>query len=288
MKKTLLLSLAVSLVAFSIASGSFAQDRPVESLQGQQLRQNIDTIQDRVQEALPRPVQAQDRTENVRLHVMPGTDSFENIRVQRLEAQEQVRLEIQERTDQVRESQREQIELRQDAFRQRIQQVLDERGAQLAERLMATLNTLNQRLSDRYEGFLNSLEIVLDKVESRTVQVQEAQGIELSSVVGAIESARGDIEIARALISDQKAKVYVVEVGDANTVQQDFRAIMQELRQDHEQLRERVIIPMKGIVGNIFRLLQSELTELQRNEDLEEEIEEEEIEEEEEVEGAEG
>lgn len=281
MNKLLAICFAFALAA--TGSVAIAHEHPDQGVRGQELGEDATRIeriqvdQEQIRDRIT------DHAENVRERIQSGTEDFREIRAERMEAQEQVRADIQERVEQVRDAQRENIEDRQAEFRQRAQDILDERRFQLAERLMSRINMLNENLSDRYVGFLHSLEIVLDKIESRTVKIEESQGIDLSSVHEAIESARGDIETARGLIADQKGKVYVVEIGDRSTIGTDFQSTMQELREDHTQLRERVLTPLRGVIGNLSSLIRSEIDEIRGTEedDVEDEVEEDENEEEE-------
>jgi len=178
------------------------------------------------------------------------------------EARESRIREMKERRDakqesilQLRENRAEEIRERQEAFRARLQEIPDQARRNRAERLAENINRVNENLSRRYEGFLGAMELVMDKIEIRIGRIEEANGVDLTLVYSKIEEFRGLIADAREAILEQQSKVYLVEIDSVETMMEDFRETMREMRNDHKALRVEVIDPLRTLVRDIVALL---------------------------------
>ena len=178
------------------------------------------------------------------------------------EARESRIREMKERRDakqesvlQLRENRAEEIRERRDAFRARLQEIPDQARRDRVERLAENINRINENLSRRYEGFLGAMELVMDKIEIRIGRIEEANGVDLTLVYAKISEFRESIIDAREAILEQQSKVYLVEIDSVETMTQDFRETMREMRNDHKALREEVIDPLRTLVRDIVTLL---------------------------------
>ncbi len=187
------------------------------------------------------------------------TESFQETREIRVQEMEERRIHAEAITVQSRERQAEQIRIREEEFRSRIQEIADEARRGRAERLAENINNVNERLSSRYDGYLNAMELVLDKIEIRIARIEDAINSDLSGAYVLIDEFREAIADARDKILDQRAKIYFVEIGSENTITDDFRATMEEMRNDHEILKTETIFPLRGMIGSIMTMIEREV-----------------------------
>lgn len=167
------------------------------------------------------------------------------------EKKEEVLMRVRERTTQAREE----AENRMEMAHQRAAEVLDARKAEQAVRLNEQINKLNKNLSGRYFGHLNALELVLEKVESRIALIEEARGVDLSNARLVVEEARDRVAEAIEAIAVQQAKIYVVEIDSLEGARQSHRMAFTEMREDHANLRDRILGATRNLMrGIMFQL----------------------------------
>ncbi len=222
------------------------QERPIQPLDVE------DDVNDLGSETLPttndRPIQISE-VERPERAQMESVQEARNLRSQ--EARE--RSIVNQRTvTQVREIQAEEIRERQDIFNARVREIADEARRERVERLAENINRLNENLSARYDGLLNAMELVLDKIEIRTGIIEENTEVDLSTTYSTIDDSRDVIINARDRILEQRTKIYVVDLDSEDTMNEDFRVTMQEMREDHNILRTEVIDPLQIMVRDIM------------------------------------
>lgn len=167
--------------------------------------------------------------------------------------------EVRDSVAQLRERQTEELRERREAFQSMVQEITDQARRERAERLADNINRVNENLSSRYNGFLSALELVLDKIEIRVGLTEDAAGVDLSTVYSMIDDGREAIADTREAILGQRAKVYLVDIESIETMQDDFRVTMQEMRDDHAALRAESIDPLRTLVRDIMTTLRDEM-----------------------------
>ncbi len=166
--------------------------------------------------------------------------------------------EVRNSVAQLRERQTEELRERREAFQVTVQEIADQARRERVERLADNINRVNENLSSRYNGFLSALELVLDKIEIRVGLVDDTTGADLSTVYSMIDDGREAIADTREAILGQRAKVYLVDIESIETMQDDFRVTMQEMRDDHAALRAESIDPLRTLVRDIVTALREE------------------------------
>ncbi len=167
--------------------------------------------------------------------------------------------EVRDSVAQLRERQTEELRERREAFQSMVQEITDQARRERAERLADNINRVNENLSSRYNGFLSALELVLDKIEIRVGLTEDAAGVDLSTVYSMIDDGREMIADTREAILEQRAKIYLVDIESIETMQDDFRVTMQEMRDDHAMLRSESIDPLRTLVRDIMTTLRDEM-----------------------------
>lgn len=235
------------------------QERPTRPLE---VERNMDDVRPEGRRLEERPLEEPSVINNIPVNEVerPAVTRVRPENVQ--EARESRIREMKERRDakqesvlQLREMRAEKIRERQDAFRARLQEIPDQARRDRAERLAENINRVNENLSRRYERFLVAMELVMDKIEIRIGRIEEANGADLTLVYAKIDEFRESTINARGAILQQQSKVYLVEIGSAETMTQDFRETMREMRNDHKAFRAEVIDPLRTLVRDIVTLL---------------------------------
>lgn len=186
-------------------------------------------------------------------------DSMQDAREVRVQETRERSVENQEAILQLRENQADDIRERRDAFRDRLREISDQARRDRVERLADNINKVNENLSLRYDGFLGAMELVMDKIEIRIGLIEEANGVDLTTVYSMIDESRRSIVDAREAVLEQRAKIYLVEIDSVETMTEGFREVMQEMRSDHEALKTEVINPLRTLVRDIMSVLREEL-----------------------------
>lgn len=186
--------------------------------------------------------------------------NFEEVREQRVfEAQERAR-EAQISGEEIRVQRMAEAADRQEEFRNKLEEIRSEQLRERARRLSENINRVNYNLSSRHNGLISAMEIILDKLESRTAKIEEATERDLSSVYAKIDQARLVIEETREEIVVQKGKVYVVEITSEETLGEDFQRTIQEMRSDHEVLKTKIQNTLRESIREVIAELRN-LTE---------------------------
>lgn len=176
------------------------------------------------------------------------------------------REEFRSRLSALREERAEALREQLDAFRARLQEIRDEHKKAVALRVAENLNRINDKLTDRYLAYLDRLEAIVGKLSDRADRVEERGG-DVTAVREAIADAEAAIAAAREAVLEQKAKVYDAEFDDESSLGSSIRAVVQELRNDHEALREEVLQPTKQMVHDAFQALREAQSALSNDDD---------------------
>ncbi len=144
---------------------------------------------------------------------------------------------------------------RRERFQERLDLIRDEARRTRAEVLAQNIERLNENLSNRYIGYLDALELILSKIESRVALVEDLDEEDSDYFYGEIDFLKGEIDQVREVIIAQKSKVYIVDLQSEETTREDFRITMEELRNDHREIREEFIDPLRERIRSIFSIL---------------------------------
>lgn len=136
---------------------------------------------------------------------------------------------------------REKIEKRREEFRQKLTQIKKENYINLAERLYENLNRVNKNMSNAEMNHLKALNSFLDRIEKKTNTDQEK-----------INLTRQKIAQAKEIISSQESKEYIIEITSENNLGQDIRKLIQELKEDHKNIRQNTIKPIHDLIKEII------------------------------------
>jgi len=244
------------------------------------LGEELDRKNERYNQSIERPVSVpvdpNNENNNIEEPVVTSNPvreirDFSKIRDQRKKEIRLRNVESRKQIERIRKERDEQIQSKQDQFREKLEEIRDQRRRSLAERLAENINKLNNNLSSRYNGFLNAKELVLDKIEIRFEKIEEARGIDLTSTQDSISDARNLINIARTEVISQSAKTYVVSIQSEETLRNDFKTVMEELKNDHKILREEYIFPLRNLIREIMKTLRTETLLEEEKQVLEEE-----------------
>lgn len=183
--------------------------------------------------------------------------NFEEVRNERInQAHEKVQ-QVQERVEEKIIEKIEERTQKQEEFRNRLEEIKDERVKNRARILSGNINRINNNLSNRYTGLIGAMEIILDKLESRTNKIEEEKEVDLSGVYEQIDEVKELIERIKEDIIDQKSKTYVVELTSEDNINLDFQNKIREMRQDHENLKDQVHNYLKPLVLEILTNLKN-------------------------------
>lgn len=140
-------------------------------------------------------------------------------------------------------------------LRQYLQGLWDQKKIDKSEEFSDKINHLNEVYSDKYSGRLLALETVIDKMELRA-EIMELDGKDISEVLVCISAARQTILNAYEDISEQKNKIYKVEIEEGEAPGLMFQATLRELKEDHKLLRENIMKPVIGALKECLSALQ--------------------------------
>jgi DNA repair exonuclease SbcCD ATPase subunit len=106
-----------------------------------------------------------------------------------------------------REEMKAKIEAFKEQLRERMKERISKIKQKIVERIYERVNALNERITNHYLNVLDRLELILEKIESRTAKAK-LHGKDVSQVESAINEAHEAIDIAREKIKQQAEKVY--------------------------------------------------------------------------------
>jgi chromosome segregation ATPase len=218
-----------------------------------QMRQQMQQLR----EAAPQATGELFSAEEMKKRALEHQERFKAERKKLHEEAQKRKEEFEARAKEMRETTKEEMERRKQEFRQKLAQLKEERHRILAEKLSENINRVNQLRSDAALRYLDALELVLGKIEARIEIVEDGTEADLTQVREAITEARQRIAEAREAVLAQKGKEYVVHIGSQETLGQDIRKVMQELRDDHRKLRQEVLHPLRNLIRDVMLALKA-------------------------------
>lgn len=135
-------------------------------------------------------------------------------------------------------------------FREKLKSVKDERKKKLTERIDGKITNSNQKHAARFEAILDKLSKILERISQKASEVK-AKGADTATLEEAIALAQNAIDSAKAEVSKQKEKTYLIQIpeneqglkGEVGIVVSRFRG---ELKDVHKKVVEAKQAVMKA------------------------------------------
>ena len=200
-------------------------------------------------------VQEPDSSPEQKIETRERIQDFTEIREQKTQQIRERKEEFLQEVNQKREQVVTQVQERKILFEAKVQEIRNEKMRERANILSRNINRVNENLCKSYTGFLNALELVLEKIESRIQKIEDATGSDLTLVYEKAEEIRQMINLAWEGIAEQKSKHYLPELESEETIVQNFGDTIQQVHQDHRQLRETYISPLRQSIREVMLVL---------------------------------
>jgi hypothetical protein len=175
-------------------------------------------------------------------------------------------LNLQENIMQKREALKEQIEQKREAFKDRLEQITDARKKTIVERLDSRLNTINKNRTDHYTKTLERLDMLLDKISTKTAEL-EAEGANVSSIKTAIATAETALVTAGNAVSAQAAKDYTAQIANETTLRQTIKTVADQLKSDLKATHQTIDAAKRAVKQAAMALAQARASRLTPEED---------------------
>lgn len=285
MKKNITFLLLI--ILFSFFSITFAQSRNGENLiLNRQGPSQNDRDPINIEREIPNSVNATNTSSTANNISRERISNFLEEREEKIREAQRRAFEIKERVGEITLERKEIMETRRNNFRENLSKIKEEQFRNRVEKLSENINKLNLNLSERYIGILSAMEIVILKIESRVMKIEQEKNIDMTSTYLKIEDAKNIINIAREEIAEQKAKEYIPEINITedllesnerenninNNIQTALRNTHQEIKTDHNSLRNRTMESLRFLIREIIDEIKSALINIENNNLLEEDI----------------
>lgn len=152
-------------------------------------------------------------------------------------------------------------------------EIRDMQKQRIAQQIDKQITDLNKTWTDHFTNVLNQLEMVLQKIQTRTDKAK-TKGRDTSAVDAAILTARTEIQVARDAVTVQAAKTYIIDITAVTTgtttptastpkdqeqimknLRTQFRAVKDQLQKDLMTLRDGVVKDARSSVQNSLKVL---------------------------------
>lgn len=134
-------------------------------------------------------------------------------------------------------------------FKERLASITAEKKRIVVERIDTKMTSMNTRRTDHMADVLDKLSGVLARIENKAASASAA-GIDTSIVDDAIQAAHDAIAAARAAVTAQAGKDYVITLGDEtgirNAVGQTVSGLQKDLRDTHKLIVDAKQVVMKA------------------------------------------
>lgn len=154
-----------------------------------------------------------------------------------------------ERVEKVREDMKVKMKEGRENAQQRINQLRDQKKKESALKINNQLVRVNQVWTDHFTNVLDKLDVLLQKIESRTEKAS-ANGKDISQVKIAIQSSAEKIAAARTAVENQAQKTYIVDTtsitqNDATSSSQS--SLISKLREQFKILRNQLFSDLTSL-----------------------------------------
>lgn len=253
MTKILALLLILSFPLITLASPPFeALERENEVQQrvmerSEQIRETIREEKRRIDSISQRPQEERrEEAQQQRLYV--------------IENSQEEKAELFKRIDDLREGAQENRLRISGELNQRLGEAMRNRAEQMAK----NINMINFRFSESYFNMLDRTEDLITRLEERTERLENLLEIDLSKVYEKLLEARSEISGAREVITLQAEMEYEVYSESMEELGNSFREEMKKMRNDHRELRDTFIVPIRQTIRDSHLILRDTILEERR------------------------
>lgn len=138
-----------------------------------------------------------------------------------------------------REQLQTQIKEKREELKEKLKTIKNERKKEAVERIDGRLDALNEKMTNRFSDVLKKIDDLLVRIGERANRAEE-NGVDVSTVRTAIDSASASVEASRAVITAQAGKTYTIAVTTETGLKQDVGKIRQQLSQDLKAVHQMV------------------------------------------------
>ncbi len=159
---------------------------------------------------------------------------------------EEKKQEFKQALEEKRNEMKTQIEAKRTELKKRLEVIKDENKKQIIERAGTELNKINERRTNHFSEILEHLDKVLLNISNRANKA-ESRGLGVSVARAAILNAENTIEVSRAAVKTQAAKVYTISVSTESALRSDANQAKKALRDDLMNVQEAVKLAHEAV-----------------------------------------
>lgn len=201
---------------------------------------------------LPSFAFAQTATDTPGINPQRGKDGLRGLAEQRKNLRQDIREKRRETIERFREKKQE--------FKERLLGIRDERRRAIVERVSDRIDSMNERYVDLFSQALDRLQLILDEIDGQILTL-ESTGLDTGEVKNAANSAQSAINVAKAALSAQAGKEYVIQIAtDEVVLKASVGKTMSQFRRDIRDLHKKVV-DARQAVKNAARVLKLILIE---------------------------
>lgn len=164
---------------------------------------------------------------------------FQQKREEAKRAMEQKREEFKNAMESKKTEAKAAFEKKHEELKAKLAKIKDEKKKTAVEKINNEIARINENRTNHFSENLNKLEKVLTNIGLRADKAA-ANGVDVSTVKTAIDSANAAIAESRTAISAQAGKIYSIVVNTEATLRQDVGKTHQELKADLDKVRATV------------------------------------------------
>lgn len=138
------------------------------------------------------------------------------------------------------EEEKEAMTMKRKEFKERLQTIRDETKRMQVERIDTKISSANQTATNRFSAVLDKLQSILDKLIGKAQDVK-AKGIGTTALDSAIGSAQASIDDAKAAVTSQMARLYVIQIASESALKSSVGSTVSELRTDLRDVHKAVV-----------------------------------------------
>ncbi len=148
---------------------------------------------------------------------------------ERKQLQEKFKADIENK----REEAKAQFETQREAFKKRLETIKDETKKERVTNVDTKMSETNTKRTTQMTENLNKMDEVITKITTKLTDL-EAQGVDTSKAQSALSDAQSKMSLAKAAVSAQASKEYVIGVTSENNLGQDVGRSIQAMQKDFQ------------------------------------------------------
>ena len=199
--------------------------------------------------------QTQVTTETIRPYGVREPEAVREAVQTRLETVRQAREKVAERVETRRTQVETQAAERREQFQEKLSELSDERKKNALENIDNMLQSRNERWTTHANAVLSRLSQILVKISTRADMYKSENGTDVTAVMNAVLEAQTALDTAQASVTEQAGKVYTIDIETEESIGENTRVVVQELKTDVEAMME-LVRNARTEVQQAFRALQ--------------------------------